>query len=320
MITPRSPAAFGSPRAMAAAASRMTLNVPIRFTLMTRTKSASGCGPLRPSVRWATPMPAQLIAPCSPPNASSAWSTACCTLASSVTSVRAKRTLSPSCEANCSPAAALTSATTTRAPPALKRRAQAAPRPEAPPLIKKVRPSSCMALWNQRQGAFASRGEILAQHVMTPHAAFEAGYQADVSEPGQVVTDGRLAQVEGGGEVAHADGLGRGLEQVQHLHARRIGERLEQGGELVGGRGRQRRGEGGGAAPCAGPRAARTSYSERPLHMSEASTDPAPSAGPSAPATPPPPQPSLNPSPPIAAPVTRTPARSRRTCTPSTRS
>jgi hypothetical protein len=32
MMTPRSPAAFGSRNAIAAAARRMTLNVPIRFT------------------------------------------------------------------------------------------------------------------------------------------------------------------------------------------------------------------------------------------------------------------------------------------------
>ena len=46
---------------MAAAASRIMLNVPIRLMRMTRSKSASGIGPSRPTMRLAGPMPAQLI-------------------------------------------------------------------------------------------------------------------------------------------------------------------------------------------------------------------------------------------------------------------
>ena len=46
---------------MAAAASRIMLKVPIRLMRMTRSKSASGIGPSRPTMRLAGPMPAQLI-------------------------------------------------------------------------------------------------------------------------------------------------------------------------------------------------------------------------------------------------------------------
>ena len=46
---------------MSAATSRIMLKVPIRLMLMTRANSSSGCGPSRPTMRFAGPMPAQLI-------------------------------------------------------------------------------------------------------------------------------------------------------------------------------------------------------------------------------------------------------------------
>ena len=61
--TPRSPSSPGSVRAMAPAASLITLNVPTRFTLTTVLKASRSCGsPCRPTVRCAQPMPAQLTA------------------------------------------------------------------------------------------------------------------------------------------------------------------------------------------------------------------------------------------------------------------
>ena len=55
---------------MSAATSRIMLKVPIRLMLMTRSNSASGIGPSRPTMRLAGPTPAQLIrmraAPCRP--------------------------------------------------------------------------------------------------------------------------------------------------------------------------------------------------------------------------------------------------------------
>ena len=68
-ITPRSPSTARAP--IAAAASRIMLNVPIRLMRMTVSKTSSGCGPSRPTTRLATPTPAQLTrmraGPCAPP-------------------------------------------------------------------------------------------------------------------------------------------------------------------------------------------------------------------------------------------------------------
>ena len=59
---PRSPSSSGSSVLISAAASRMTLKLPIRLTSMTRRKASSGSGPSRPTMRPAVPMPAQLTA------------------------------------------------------------------------------------------------------------------------------------------------------------------------------------------------------------------------------------------------------------------
>ena len=59
MHTPRSPSSSGSLPSIAAAASRSTLNVPIRFTLMTVWNGSKLCGPRLPAVLSAQPMPAQ---------------------------------------------------------------------------------------------------------------------------------------------------------------------------------------------------------------------------------------------------------------------
>ena len=70
MITPRSPSGFGSLRAIDAAASRITLNVPIRLMRMTVSNTSSGCGPFLLVVRSAIAMPAQLTRICSEPKRS----------------------------------------------------------------------------------------------------------------------------------------------------------------------------------------------------------------------------------------------------------
>ena len=69
MITPRSPLGSGVFCAIAAAASRMTLNVPTRLTRIVFSNRSSGCGPFFPSTFAAGPMPAALTTPCSPPKA-----------------------------------------------------------------------------------------------------------------------------------------------------------------------------------------------------------------------------------------------------------
>ena len=69
-MTPRSavagppgrPALTGSVAAIAAAARRMTLNVPMRLTRIVRSNASSGAGPSRPTVRFAVTMPAQFTA------------------------------------------------------------------------------------------------------------------------------------------------------------------------------------------------------------------------------------------------------------------
>src|SRR5512143_3052989 len=91
-------------------------------------------------------MPAQLTSPCTAPNASSAAATVVCALASSVTSVRTKRTLAPSACANALPSASLRSARTALPPPATTIRAVASPSPEAPPVTMKVLPCNCIAV------------------------------------------------------------------------------------------------------------------------------------------------------------------------------
>ena len=62
-IRPRCPwSSTGSVAAMASAASRSTLNVPIRLTVTTRLNSVQVVRPLRDSIRPAVPMPAQFTA------------------------------------------------------------------------------------------------------------------------------------------------------------------------------------------------------------------------------------------------------------------
>src|SRR3954471_8510548 len=133
-MTPRSPPALGEALAIASAASRIMLKVPIAFTVSTLTKRPRACGASLPSVRSAMPMPAQLTSTWRPPNSFTANATAALPSASEVTSVLAKRP--PSSFASFSPASACRSAMTTLPPPSAAMRAVAAPRPEAPPVMR----------------------------------------------------------------------------------------------------------------------------------------------------------------------------------------
>src|ERR1700761_7468650 len=133
MMTPRSGESerpIGSLFAIRSAASRSTLNVPIRLTPITFLNPSSGNGPSLESVLMALPMPAQLTLMRKVPS-DSATSSALPTAASSVTSASTKRARSPSPATASSPRR---STTTTCAPASSNRLVVASPRPEAPPV------------------------------------------------------------------------------------------------------------------------------------------------------------------------------------------
>src|SRR3954447_5639593 len=136
-MTPRSPST-GSLSTIAATASRMTLNVPIRLTRITCSNCSSGSTPCLPSTRPGVPMPAQLMTMRSGPRPA-AVDTACCTAPSSVTSAGAN--LPPSSCARCSPADDGRSMMTTLAPAFASSVAVARPRPLAPPVTIALLPS-----------------------------------------------------------------------------------------------------------------------------------------------------------------------------------
>jgi len=119
---------------MASAAKRHTLKLPTRLMSMVRWKSAKGCAPSRPTVLDAMAMPAQFTAAVIAPNSDSAKSRAVSTLSPLVTSVSANRAASPNSATKAAPRAASRSSKTTRPPASTIARAEAAPRPEAPPL------------------------------------------------------------------------------------------------------------------------------------------------------------------------------------------
>ena len=144
-ITPRSPLSVGAPAAMAPAARRITLKVPTRLMRIVFSKSSRGWGPFLPSTFSAVPIPAALTTPCRPEKRSVAAATAFVTSGSLVTSVRTKCALGPSSPASFWPASAFTSRITTLPPAPASMRAVAPPRPEAPPVTRKVLPSMRMA-------------------------------------------------------------------------------------------------------------------------------------------------------------------------------
>src|ERR1700733_13539895 len=143
MTIPRSPS-IGSSLAISAAARRIMLKVPMRLTRITFSKSASGCGPSRPTTRLATPMPAQLTSTRAAPCAAAALASAAPAEASSATSPATARP--PIALAASSAAAGLRSKTVTFAPLAASASAVARPSPEPPPVTIAATPVSFIAL------------------------------------------------------------------------------------------------------------------------------------------------------------------------------
>src|SRR5262249_35750508 len=130
--------------AIAAAAIRIRLNVPIRLMPSTLRNVARLCGaPSRLTVRSAQPMPAQFTTVRSGAPLAVAAFTAAVTDASSDTSALTKAP--PVSEATFSPRSSFRSAMTTALPAIASSRAAASPRPLAPPEMIAAVPLSSMA-------------------------------------------------------------------------------------------------------------------------------------------------------------------------------
>src|ERR1700678_3161128 len=142
-MIPRSPS-IGSSLAIPAATRRIMLKLPTRLTRITFSKSASGCGPSRPTTRLAMPMPAQLTSTRAAPCAAAALTSAAPAEASSATSPASARP--PIALAASSAAAGLRSRTVTFAPLAASASAVARPNPEPPPVTIAATPVSFIAL------------------------------------------------------------------------------------------------------------------------------------------------------------------------------
>ncbi len=138
MTTPRSPSSFGSPPAIASAARRITLKLPIKLISIVRRKLSSPCAPLRPKIRSAGATPAQLITPCNAPKTLTAEAIAARQSISLVMSARTKIARFPSSSARAAPAASFTSTSTTFAPRPTNSRAEARPSPEPAPVTRKT--------------------------------------------------------------------------------------------------------------------------------------------------------------------------------------
>src|SRR5947208_3221995 len=146
---------------MIAAARRMQLNVPMRFTWMTRENSSSFAGPALPTVFIAVPMPAQLTRTLREPKRLTAVLRAASTSSALVTSAAVKRAEGPSVFATSAPADAGRSRSATRPPAATRRSAVARPSAEAPQVTTAF-------TWRRSMGP--SSGAILAaaQDVVAP--------------------------------------------------------------------------------------------------------------------------------------------------------
>src|SRR6266516_7140913 len=149
MTTPRCPSAStGSVRAIAPAAIRIRLNVPIRLMSSTLRNVARLCGaPSLLTMRSTQPMPAQFTTVRSGAPLAVAASTAAVTDASSDTSVLTNSP--PVSSATFLPLSSFRSAMTTALPAVASSRAAASPRPLAPPEMIAAVPLSSMggAYW-----------------------------------------------------------------------------------------------------------------------------------------------------------------------------
>src|SRR5579875_1708898 len=144
MTTPRSPSSRGGSVIMSAAARRIMLKLPIRLTLTTRAKSASGIGPSLPTMRAAGAMPAQLTRTRAAPCLARAAATAASALLASDTSQWSARP--PVSFATASAPGMFTSRTATLAPAFARYRAVSATSPEPPPVTIAACPPTSMIL------------------------------------------------------------------------------------------------------------------------------------------------------------------------------
>src|SRR6266516_988231 len=179
MTTPRCPSSSaGSVRAIAAAAIRIRLNVPIRLMSKTLRNVARLCGaPSRFTVRSAQPMPAQFTTVRSGAPVAVAAPTAAATDASSDTSVLTNSP--PVSSATVLPRSSFRSAMTTALPAAASARAVASPRPLAPPEMIAAVPLSSMAgsiLGGPPPGPAGRRKSgTPAGHLSVPRSTIRAG-------------------------------------------------------------------------------------------------------------------------------------------------
>ncbi len=138
MITPRSSPSPGVLPVIAAAARRITLNVPVRLILMISSKWSSGNGPFLLTVFVALASPAQLTAVFIDPNFFTAASIDCFTLSSFVTSVFTKSARSPNSAARVVPRSSAVSRIAAAPPAFIISRTTASPNPEAPPVTSAI--------------------------------------------------------------------------------------------------------------------------------------------------------------------------------------
>ncbi len=142
-MTPRSPLEVGSLALIIAEASRITLNVPVRFVWMTRLNASRGWVPPRPEHFFGehdagrvddSPQRAELRGDVEPALDAR--------LVGHVDEPRIAPRPRAHWRSGC-PRASFRSAMTTRAPESASRRAVASPSPEAPPVTKKTLVWSC---------------------------------------------------------------------------------------------------------------------------------------------------------------------------------
>src|ERR1700722_9043073 len=215
MMTPRSPS-IGSSLLIAALARRIILKVPMRFTRITFSKSASGWGPSRPTTRLATPMPAQLTSTRGGPWVAAAFAIPPAADASSATSPATARP--PTALAASSAAAGLRSKTVTFAPLAASASAVARPSPDAPPVTIAATPDSFIALPPSARANLArphiDRRRFAPLHARWTRAPRNAGRASveldeqpaafDLHRIGRKVDAGRRALRFAGGEIEPA--------------------------------------------------------------------------------------------------------------------
>ena len=142
-MAPRSPVASGSLAAMASAAKRIMLKLPIRFTVITFWNSSKLCAPFFPTIFSAGAIPAQFTKPISLPKPVAAATTA---LPSFSSATLAFTKTPPISAATLWPNSSFISAMTTLPPLAASMRAVPSPKPCAPPVTINTFPAISMKI------------------------------------------------------------------------------------------------------------------------------------------------------------------------------